>query len=87
MNTNFLFIDVSSTITSGMCNQLYSIAYACCHSINNNLPETTKVIFIGKYLMAVNSNKFCDIGEIIDLNASNIFLKKYNIKNNNIFIL
>ena len=79
MNTNFLFIDIFLNNTSGMCNQLYSIAYACCHSINNNLPETTKVIFIGKYLMAVNSNKFCDIGEIIDLNASNIFLKKYNI--------
>jgi len=79
MNTNFLFIDISPTNTSGMCNQLYSIAYTCCHSINNNPPNTTKVIFIGKYLMEINSNKFCNIGEIIDLNASNIFLKKYNI--------
>ena len=79
MNNIFLSIDVSSTNTSGMCNQLYSIAYACCHSINNNPPNTTKVIFIGKYLMEINSNKFCNIGEIIDLNASNIFFKKYNI--------
>ena len=79
MNTNFLFTDISSTNTSGFCNQLYSIAGSCCHSINNNPPNSTKVIFIGKYLMEINSNKFCDIGEIIDLNASNIFLKKYNI--------
>lgn len=79
MNTNFLFIDISPTSTSGFCNQLYSIAGSCCHSINNNPSNTTKVIFIGKYLMEVNSNKFCNIGDIIDLNASNNFLKIYNI--------
>lgn len=78
MNTNFLFIDVSPTITSGFCNQLYSISASCCYSINRNPSNTTKVIFIGKYLMEVNSNKFCNIGDIVDLNASNIFLKKYN---------
>jgi hypothetical protein len=78
MNTNFLFIDISPTITSGFCNQLYSLARSCCNSINHNPSNTTKVIFIGKYLMEVNSNKFCNIEDIIDLNASNIFLKKYN---------
>jgi hypothetical protein len=79
MNTNFLFIDISPTNTSGFCNQLYSIAGSCSHLVNHNPSNTTKVIFIGKYLMEVNSKKFCNIGEIIDLNASNIFLKKYNI--------
>lgn len=79
MNNIFLSIDISPTNTSGMCNQLYSIAGSCCDSINHNPSNTTKVIFIGKYLMEINSNKFCNIGEIIDLNASNIFLKKYNI--------
>jgi hypothetical protein len=78
MNTNFLFIDISPNPICGFCNQLYSIIGSCCHSINNNLPNTSKVIFIGKYLMEINSNKFCNIGDIIDLNASNIFLKKYN---------
>ena len=78
MNTNFLFIDISPTNSSGFCNQLYSVAGSCCHSINHNPPNTTKVIFIGKYLMEINSNKFCNIGDIIDLNATNLFLKKYN---------
>jgi len=79
MNTNFLFVNISPTNTSGFCNQLYSIAGSCCYSINHNPLNTTKGIFFGKYLMEINSNKFCNIGDIVDLNSSNIFLKKYNI--------
>jgi len=78
MNTNFLFIDISPYATSGFCNQLYSIVGSCCHFINNNPQNTTKVIFIGKYLMEINNNKFCNIGDIINLNNTNNFLKIYN---------
>ena len=74
-NTNFIFLNISPNDGCGFCNQLYSIVNSCYFGFNNNI----KIVFIDKYLMEINTNNKCNISEIIDLKATNIFLKKYNI--------
>jgi hypothetical protein len=36
-------------------------------------------IFIGKFLTKIQSQKFCNISELIDINATNNYLKQYNL--------
>jgi hypothetical protein len=69
------FLDISPKQNSGFCNQIYSIIYTCGHCIRNDI----NFIFIGKFLTQIQSQKFCNIGEIIDINATNNYLKQYNL--------
>jgi hypothetical protein len=69
------FLDISPKQNSGLCNQIYSIIYTCGHCIRNDI----NFIFIGKFLTQIQSQKFCNIGEIIDINATNNYLKQYNL--------
>lgn len=69
------FLDISPLKNSGFCNQIYSILYTCGHALRNNI----HFIFIGKYLKEINTEDYCNIGEIINLNATNQFLKQYNM--------
>jgi len=69
------FIDISPKSTSGFCNQIYSILYPCRQAIRENVG----FIFLGKFLIEINSNKFCKISEIIDIDSTNNYLKQFNI--------
>jgi hypothetical protein len=69
------FLDISPKQNSGFCNQIYSIIYTCGHCMRNDI----NFIFIGKFLTKIQSQKFCNISELIDINATNNYLKQYNL--------
>jgi hypothetical protein len=69
------FLDISPLKNSGFCNQIYSILYTCGHALRNNI----HFIFIGKYLKEIDTSNYCNIGEIINIDATNQFLKDYNM--------
>jgi len=69
------FLDISPKSDSGFCNQIYSIIYTCGHCVRNGI----NFIFLGKFLKEINSKEFCNISEILDLNATNNYLKQYNL--------
>lgn len=69
------FLDISPKQNSGFCNQIYSIIYTCGHCMRNDI----NFIFIGKFLTQIQSQKFCNISYILDINATNNYLKQYNV--------
>jgi hypothetical protein len=69
------FLDISPKKDSGLCNQIYSIIYTCGHCVRNNI----NFIFIGKFLKQIQTRRFCNISEIIDIHATNNYLKRYNL--------
>ena len=69
------FLDISPKQNSGFCNQIYSIIYTCGHCVRNNI----NFIFVGKFLKQIQTRRFCNISEIIDVDATNNYLKQYNV--------
>ena len=59
---------------TGLCNQLNSLMTAICLCFNKE-----KIIVIDNFLKEVHTNNFCPIAEIINLEETNRFLKKYNV--------
>jgi len=72
---NNYFLDISPKKDSGLCNQIYSIIYTCGYCLRNNI----NFIFIGKFLKQINTQNFCNISEILDINATNNYTKQYNL--------
>lgn len=72
---DIVYLNLCPTKATGLCNQLYSIVNACVNCTRNS----TKYIFINKFLKQAHSDKYCNISEIIDLKKTNLHLKKYNI--------
>jgi len=72
---NSYFLDISPKQNNGLCNQIYSIIYTCGHCVKNNI----NFIFIGKFLKEIQSQKFCNISDVIDINTTNKYLKQYNL--------
>lgn len=68
-------LNINLTKTYGLCNQLYSIAGMCVYAIKHNI----KYIFLNKFLKEINTDNYCNISEIIDINKTNLFLQKYGI--------
>jgi hypothetical protein len=68
-------LDICPNKTSGLCNQLYSIAAGIKYCIINKI----NIMFINKFLKSINSEKYCNISEIFDLYKFNMFLQKYNL--------
>jgi hypothetical protein len=68
-------LDICPTETKGLCNQIYSIVASIQYCINNKI----NIIFIGKFLKSINSNRYCNISEIININKFNKYLSKYNV--------
>jgi hypothetical protein len=69
------FLDISPKQNSGFCNQIYSIIYTCGHCVRNNI----NFIFVGKFLQKIQTRRFCNISEIIDITVTNNYLKQYNL--------
>ena len=73
-NTNYA-LDICHTPGYGLGNQLYSICGMCSYAIEHKI----KYLFLGRFLREIYSEKYCNISDIIDLNSTNLFLKKYDI--------
>jgi len=72
---SFYFLNISPEKNSGLCNQIYFISSMCTYAIKNNI----KYIFLSKFLKEINTDNYCPISEIINIEKTNFFLKKYNI--------
>ena len=68
-------VDICPKPTAGLCNQLYSII-AMCRLIYF---QKKKFVFIGRFLKSINTNNYCNISDIIDIQKTNVFLNKYNL--------
>jgi hypothetical protein len=68
-------INICPNSDSGLCNQLYSLINCICHCMN----EYINILFIDKFYKSINTNNYCNINEIININFMNNFLSKYNI--------
>jgi hypothetical protein len=68
-------LDICPNEGCGLCNQLYSIVAGIKYCINNKI----NIIFINKFLKSINTNKYCSISEILNLQKFNQFLTKYGI--------
>ena len=76
----FIGVDICPKQDSGLCNQLYSIIAQCLLLYNSNTNnELSSVVLIGKFLKSINTANFCNINEIINIDKTNLYLKKYNI--------
>lgn len=72
----FYALDICPNKTSGLCNQLYSIAAGIQYCINNNI----NLIIIKNFLMSINTDNYCNLSEVINLSKFNEYCsKKYNI--------
>lgn len=71
----FYALDICPNKTSGLCNQLYSIAAGIKFCIKNNI----NIMFINKFLRSINTDNYSNISEIINLDKFNEYLKQYNI--------
>lgn len=68
-------VNICPNSDSGLCNQLYSLINCICHCIN----EDINILFIDKFYKSINTNNYCNINEIININFMNNFLSRYNI--------
>ena len=68
-------INICPKLNSGLCNQLYSLIICICHCIDNNI----NILFIDKFYKSINTNNYCDISHILDMNFMNEYLSIYNI--------
>ena len=66
------FFKISSN-NSGLCNQLFSLISAICTCIRDN----KNIIVISNFIKSINSNNYCSISEIINIEKINIFLIRY----------
>jgi hypothetical protein len=60
----------------GLCNQLYALVGCIDHAIYN---KNMNIIIVDNFLKQINSNYYCPLSEILDMNAFNAYLLRYNI--------
>lgn len=72
---NTFYFKIAKDDMSGLCNQMYSLSGCVEYCIENGIRN----IVIGKFLKEVNRNKMCPIGDILDIDKMNSYLKKFNI--------
>jgi hypothetical protein len=68
-------INICPKSDSGLCNQLYSLINCICHCMNDNI----NILFIDKFYKSINTNNYCNISEIMNMNYMNNYLSMYNI--------
>jgi hypothetical protein len=74
MKSSF-FLNLTPTPGCGFCNQLYSIVGVCRHANEKNI----KYIFISRYLKEIHGIEYCYISDILNMDKTNKYLKKYDI--------
>ena len=82
MNINIDFVLVGKT-KNGLTNQLYPIVNAIIDKIiSKNTPYTFNILFLSSFCKDALQNQsdiFCPVREILDLDYMNNYLKQYNI--------
>jgi hypothetical protein len=71
---DFFFLNVPTTNTSGLCNQLYSIAGMASYCVKNNI----KYLFMNRFLKEINTENYCPISQIINIKKLNKYYKENN---------
>jgi len=75
-NPLIYFLKIAQDNGCGLCNQLYSLTGCIDHS---NFYKNYNVIVIDKFLREIETESYCPISDIIDLQKFNFFLQKYNV--------
>jgi len=75
ISDNKFYLKLARCLMSGLCNQIYSLCGCIEYSIRKNINN----IYVDRFLMEINSDKWGPISDVIDLNKFNLFLKQYNI--------
>lgn len=68
-------VDICPKLDSGLCNQLYALVTSICYCIDNEI----NILFIDKFYKSINTNNYCVISDILNLNSINLYLSKYSI--------
>jgi hypothetical protein len=71
----FKAIHICPKKDSGLCNQIYSLITGICYCIENKV----NILFIKKFYKSINTENYCNISEIIDIDYLNLYLSKYSI--------
>jgi hypothetical protein len=71
----FIGINICPKKDSGLCNQLYSLITGICYCIDNKI----NIVFINKFYKSVNTENYCNISEILDIDYLNSYLSRYGI--------
>jgi hypothetical protein len=71
----FNAINICPKLNSGLCNQLYALVTCICDCINNDI----NILFINKFYKSINTNNYCNIDEVININKLNIYLSQHKI--------
>lgn len=68
-------INICPKLDSGLCNQIYSLLKTICLCIENKI----NILFIDKFYKQINSNDYCNISFILNMDKMNLFLSTYGI--------
>jgi hypothetical protein len=71
----FIGINICPKKDSGLCNQLYSLITGICYCIDNKI----NILFINKFYKSINTQNYCNISEILDIDYLNSYLSQYSI--------
>lgn len=71
----FNSINICPNLDSGLCNQLYSLVTGICDCINNDV----NILFINKFYKSINTNNYCNIDKVININNLNAYLAQHKI--------
>lgn len=71
----FNAINMCPNLNSGLCNQLYSLVTCICDCINNDV----NILFINKFYKAINTNNYCNVDNVININKLNNYLSQHKI--------
>lgn len=75
MDQTFL-LKIAKDPGCGLCNQLYALVGCIDHAIYN---KNMNIIIVDNFLKEINTNYYCPLSEILDMNAFNAYLLRYNI--------
>lgn len=68
-------INICPKLDSGLCNQLYSLINCICYCMNENI----NILFIDKFYKSINTDSYCNISEIINIDTMNNYLSTHNV--------
>lgn len=71
----FTAINICPKNDSGLCNQLYSLVTGIGFCIDKKI----NILFIDKFYKSINTNKYCNISSVLNIDIINLYLSKYAI--------
>ena len=75
---SFFGVNICPHDNVGLCNQMYNLVNGIIEAIDESTRQQHNVIlFIGKFLCEIQSNKICNISDVLNLKITNKLLGKY----------